>query len=34
MDIVPILISDMVTGPRGMDIETYGPAVAAALGSR
>lgn len=34
MDIVPLLISDMVTGPRGMDIETYGPAVAAALGSR
>lgn len=34
MNIVPLLISDMVTGPSGMDIETYGPAVAAALGSR
>ncbi|MBM2837823.1 MAG: Tfp pilus assembly protein ATPase PilM-like protein [Deltaproteobacteria bacterium] len=34
MSIVPLLISDMVTGPRGMDIETYGPAIAGALGSR
>ncbi|MBI4746232.1 MAG: hypothetical protein HY786_06795 [Deltaproteobacteria bacterium] len=32
MDIVPLLISDMVTGPSGIDIESYGPAVAAALG--
>lgn len=34
MDLVPLLISDMVTGPSGMDIEPYGPAVAAALGNR
>lgn len=30
--IVPLLISDMVNGPSGMDIEAYGQAVAAALG--
>lgn len=32
MDIVPLLISNMITGPDGLDMEPYGPAIAAALG--
>lgn len=34
MEVVPLRISTMLKGPSGLDIEEYGPAVAAALGGR
>ena len=34
LDMIPLLISNIVTGPKGLDIEPYGPAVAAALGNK